>query len=281
MTRWVFVLALTFALVLTAGSTIPDLAARATNSWTNADACIVAYRKLTSVQSTYSSRLMQTAVALGKHATPPYSVASLKSYNSKYVAPAVVAVAAACTRTGDAGPGASPTPSPSPNPSSTPSVADIRGACRGTLIVQAADYAGTVHPLVVVDEITTNPVNKTDPEYSVNLKWVDQSWPSPLQLVVCVGAPQSVGVASCGTYQKTSDGTTGEVLTNRWAQTVRVVIARTGKTLQSETFYGSTPTCADMLQLPGGPPPWKIYGSAVSADAINLCATSVSTQKVQ
>lgn len=264
MTRRVLILASAFALILTTGTSIPDLVARGSSSWTDADACIAAYQRLASVQSTYSSRLMQTVVAQSKHKTPAYSVASLQAYKSKVVAPAAAAVIAACTPTGATGPGASP----------RPNVADLVSSCGGTPVPGAAEYAGTVHPLVVVSG------GRLASPLDINLKWLNGLWPSPLQLVVCLDAELAVRVESCGSYTRGSDGVVGEVIGYQYAQALRVVVATTGRTLQSRTFYGMTPVCADTLSVLG-PPPWKIYGDHVSADTINQYATSVSTQPVQ
>ena len=269
MSRRVLILASAFALILTTGASIPDLVARGSNTWTNADACIAAYQRLASVQSTYSTRLMQTAVAQSRHRTPTYSVASLQVYKTNVVAKAAVVVLSACTPTGATGPGAGPTAAP------TPSTADLVNACGGTPVPGAAPYAGTVHPLVVVagGQISVA-------AFTINGKWVGGLWPGPVQLVVCVDAETAAQVASCGSYTRGSDGASGEVLAYTYSQAVRVYVATTGKWLQSQTFTGSAPTCAQTLSV-AGPPPWKIYGPHVSADTINTYATQVSTQTVQ
>jgi hypothetical protein len=85
-----------------------------------------------------------------------------------------------------------------------------------------------------------------------------------------------VKVGSCGYYSRRSDGKNGQVIRYRNAEVVRVVVARTGKTVQSKTVYGSTPTCSDTLDDPGGSPPWRIYGDDVDDTAINKFATTVS-----
>jgi hypothetical protein len=263
MTRRVFVLASAFALILTTGSSIPNLVARGSSSWENADACIAAYQRLASVQSTYSTRLMATAVALGKKKTPPFSVASLQAYMTKTVAPAAAAVITACTPTGATGPGAGPT------------AADLVASCGGMPVTGAAAYAGTVHPLVVVSGGKIS-----DAAFPINGKWLNRLWPGPLQLVVCADA-EIAQVESCGSYTRRSDGVSGEVLAYRYSQAVQVYVATTGRWLQSQAFTASAPTCSDTLFGLAGPPPWKIYGDHVSADAINQYATTVATQTVQ
>ena len=153
---------------------------------------------------------------------------------------------------------------------------ELKAACNGTRIPRAAKYAGTVHPLVVV---FGGAVSADD--FAINAKWGSGTWPGEIQLIVCVGPQKHVNLGSCGTYIRKSDGRVGQVIRYRHAQVVRVVVARTGKTLQSKTFYGSTPTCAKSLPDPGTSPPWRFYGNNVSDNAINKYATSVSRQKVK
>ncbi len=76
---------------------------------------------------------------------------------------------------------------------------------------------------------------------------------------------------------------TGELLLQRYKMTIRVVVARTGKTLQTKVLVGSLPTCGgkfSSLDL-SVEPPWKGYGSEVTVSQINQYATAVSNQPVK
>lgn len=166
---------------------------------------------------------------------------------------------------------------------------EIISACaNGTPIPEAADYAGVVHPLVVVGlglgSALSSALSVDDNsyfyKYDIDAKWHNNSWPGPLQLVICVGEVQQVRVASCGSYTRDSDGAVGDVTLNKWIIVVRVVVASTGKTLQSQTFSGSIPTC-DLAYAVSGDPPWDIYGSFPDTSTINTYLTSVSTQAVK
>jgi len=184
-----------------------------------------------------------------------------------------------------------PVPTPTPKPTPQPTLAlrvtedDLMAACTGTPIPHAAKYAGTVHPLAVVGRgqwYREPSVSYGDGGYDINIKWIDDLWVSPIQLVVCVDDAKSVKVGSCGSYTRASDGAVGQIIRYKYTQKVRVVVARTGKELQYKTLAGSTPQCAANLSIPAsGPPPWKYYGDYPSVAAINSYATSVSTQKVK
>jgi hypothetical protein len=181
-------------------------------------------------------------------------------------------------------PTVAPTPTPVPTPTPTPPVTehDLVAACAGTPIPHAARYAGTVHPLAIVgvgSSYAQPGVTYGHGGYDINIKWMDDLWPGPIQLVVCVGDPRSAKVGSCGTYTRKSDGKVGQIIRNRYTQKVRVVVATTGKLLQYKLIAGSTPTCAASLTLPAsGPPPWNYYGGYPTVDAINKYAVSVSRQ---
>ena len=116
--------------------------------------------------------------------------------------------------------------------------------------------------------------------YAISNKWYSQTWGSPIQLVACVGARTIVKIGSCGTYRRKSDGKVGQLIRYKLSITVRIALAKTGKTLQSKTFYGSTPSCTQNVSLPDShDPPWQEYGSEVDDNAINNYITGVSTQK--
>ena len=168
----------------------------------------------------------------------------------------------------------------------------LEAACKGTPVPGAAPYAGTIHPLVVLGQNgaggwlvygygTQYAFSET---YAINNRWFNESWDSPIQLVVCSNDVQSQKLSSCGNYTR-ADGVVGEVIPYRDFITVKVIVARTGKLLQSKTFWGKAPTCSNQVQLPATEkPPWKIYGEAMdtqSGGPVDLYATAVSTQKVK
>lgn len=179
-----------------------------------------------------------------------------------------------------------PTPAPTLTPSPTPAVTEeaLAAACSGRAIPAAAPYAGKVHPLVVLDGWLGDYVDST---YVINKKFDDGTWPSPkIQLVACVPFDQksSVKVGSCGrNWKRKSDGVVGELLLQRYTMKIRVVVARTGKTLQTKALFGSVPTCESKfssLDL-DVKPPWKGYGTKVTTAQINSYATAVSKQPVK
>lgn len=177
-------------------------------------------------------------------------------------------------------------PTPTPMPSPTPSVSEeeLAAVCSGRAIPSAAPYAGKVHPLVVIDERLGDYVNSV---YVINKKLDNGTWPIPkIQLVVCVPFDQeaSVTAGSCGrNWKRQSDGVAGELLLRRYKMSIRVVVVRTGKTLQTKALFGSVPTCGgkfSSLDL-SVKPPWKGYGSEVTVSQINQYATAVSNQPVK
>jgi hypothetical protein len=126
-----------------------------------------------------------------------------------------------------------------------------------------------------------------DSTYVINEKFDDGTWPgAKIQLVVCVPFDQktSVKVGSCGrTWKRESDGVVGELLLQRYRMAIRVVVARTGKTLQTKALYGSAPNCDSKfssLDL-STRPPWKGYGSQITRAQIDTYATAVSKQPVK
>jgi hypothetical protein len=165
-----------------------------------------------------------------------------------------------------------------------PTDSQVINVCGSHPIATAAKYAGSYHPLVIVVDETSYGWSVDDgysTTYSVDDRWVTNSWTSPLQLVVCVGAETAVRVSSCG-YYNAEDGAYGQVVRYKYSKAVRVKVAKTGKTLQSKTFYGSTPSCSSSFTVPwGAPPPWKIYGGDPNDSSINTYATKVSTQKAK
>ncbi len=184
--------------------------------------------------------------------------------------------------------GCSPAPTPTAEPTAEPTPTREEGleaACVGTPVPWAAPYAGKIHPLVVVDEGGDG----IDASYAINQKWRGDAWTSPTQLVVC--APfepdTSVKVGSCGRWKRQSDGVYGELVKSRYTSKIRVVVAKTGKTLQSKILYGSVPPCGDAPEdqwsIPdmGEDPPWHLLGTRVTDAQVNTYATTVSKQAVK
>lgn len=156
--------------------------------------------------------------------------------------------------------------------------AELAAACDGSAVPGAARYAGRVHPLVVVDSWGTIDADS----YGINSKWARDALPGPIQLVLCVDPEQRpVRVGTCGTYKRVNDGKLGQVNRFRYAQVVHVVVASTGKTLQSKTVYAKPPACGRKVALTSAPPPWRIYGGEVPDGAVNTYAAATSRQKAR
>ena len=178
-----------------------------------------------------------------------------------------------------------PTLTPVPTATPPPPVTEeqLGAACAGTPIPGAAAYSGSLHPLVVdfADAVGGWVVDNNrgaDYYYPINAKWDDQTWPGAVQLVLCVPPDKGVKVGSCGRYKRAGDGRVGQVIRDKESITVRVVVALTGKTLQSRTFYGNVPACSKSLPDPGTNPPWRISGNDPANSTINTFAVAVSTQ---
>ena len=177
-----------------------------------------------------------------------------------------------------------PPATPMPTPTLAVTEEELAAVCSGRAIPSAAPYAGKVHPLVVIDAWLGRYV---DSVYVINKKLDNGTWPSTkIQLVVCVPFDHdaSVTAGSCGrNWKRKSDGVAGELLLERYKMTIRVVVAKTGKTLQTKALFGSVPTCGgkfSSLDL-SVKPPWKGYGSEVTVSQINQYATAVSNQPVK
>jgi hypothetical protein len=81
------------------------------------------------------------------------------------------------------------------------------------------------------------------PGLNINGKWRDGEWASPMiQLVVCPEPAKPKPGGSYGTYTR-DDGVRGELTRLLDALKVRVVVAQTGKTLQSTTLLGPRTKC--------------------------------------
>jgi len=185
-----------------------------------------------------------------------------------------------------------PTDTPAPTPTPVPAVteAEITAACaKATPIPEADPLGGAVHPVVVAyyEPHETAWMFTTDATrlFDINAKWRNQEWPGPIQLVVCTNATQPVKVGGCpGVYYiRNSDKKRGTVIRYKQTITVRVIVASTGKTLQSKTFTGSSPGCASSINTEDmqDNPPWHLIGAAPDDSVINSYATTVSTQAVK
>jgi hypothetical protein len=177
-------------------------------------------------------------------------------------------------------------PTPTPRPPDI-SADDLIAACDGTPVAKAARYAGALHPLVAVQGGGLDEFGWWGDEPPINAKWVHNEWPSPIQLVLCVDvnvdqSQHADVIDSCGSFTR-QDGVSGEVDLARRFVPIRVIVARTGKVLQSETFYGSIPTCQTSYNFFGDSqgPPWMVTGGEVSVDTVDAYAVSVSKQKVK
>jgi len=180
-----------------------------------------------------------------------------------------------------------PTPTPGPSPwssgwplhgydaSAVDAESALRAACSdGTPVPGAAPYAGKVHPLIVVDQQG----HWSGFDINQEFPWSPWSWPSPIQLLVCVPANDEKQVGSCGSY-KNEAGEVGEVLRYKDSVTVRVVVAETGKTLQKKVLANPAPKCPKNFTVTGNFE-WRIIDE-VTAEQVNEYATAVSTQQVQ
>jgi hypothetical protein len=172
-------------------------------------------------------------------------------------------------------PTARPTLAPTPEPPTEGYRGTLAYACRGGPVPGAAEYGGTVHPLVVLDR--TMRINIS---LSINAKWRLNEWTGPIQLVLCMDEPIEVKVGSCGTYTRKSDGQKGRIDRYKTTQKVRVIVAATGKQTGYKTFAGNIPPCSTSLSLSiSGPPPWNYYGDDPDDEAIDAYAVSVSTKE--
>jgi hypothetical protein len=186
-----------------------------------------------------------------------------------------------------------PVPTLEPTATPTPSVTEdeLIAACdKGTPIPEADTYTSAVHPLVVLYYEPTGPDSgwilssyAANHSYDINTKWELDGWPGPIQLVVCAGAEKPVKIGGCPYTYKRTDGKVGTIIRYKQTITVRVLVASTGKTLQSKTFTGSSPGCADSITTDDlrDNPPWHLIGAAPADSTINGYATTVSTQKAK
>ena len=75
---------------------------------------------------------------------------------------------------------------------------------------------------------------------------------------------------------------TGQVIRQKAMLAIRVVVAKTGKTLQSKTLYGPAASCSKVYTISlFASPPWYFAGRSVTAAQINTYATTVSKQPMK
>ena len=146
----------------------------------------------------------------------------------------------------------SPTPEPTPTPAPTLTPASLSDeqqfvlACSYQIpIAGAAPYAGSVHPLVVLDEGDVRMTMgmwtvlwQPDRVFATNSSWPSGGGLRDLQLILCANKV-SKQVASCGSYRNGDHSI--PVYRLRWDYRVDVVIAATGAVLRSKTFTGGAP----------------------------------------
>ena len=177
-----------------------------------------------------------------------------------------------------------PTLEPTPQPTPTPidEQQQLVAACYGTPVPGAAPYAGKVHPLVVAGPWGGDQWDWIPDIIDINQRWRDGEWTSAMiQLVICPGKDDTVRGRSCGTYKR-SDGVTGELSQVKVKQPIRVVIAETGRTLQTKALYGAIDDCPSTKTITyGTAPPWFFQGDDVTPEQIDRYATAVSTQAVK
>jgi hypothetical protein len=172
-----------------------------------------------------------------------------------------------------------PTPEPTPVITPAPGFAtpeELAAVCAGTPIPLAAKYAGAHHPVVLIDN--SDPAYAhLDASYTTNSVYLDDPFNTEIQLVLCVGKPVYVKFgASCGTYKRVSDGKIGNVYRYKHQTTITVRVAQTGKKLTARTLYGSVATCGQQVMITSAPPPWGIYGAAVTPEQIDAYGKSVA-----
>ena len=153
--------------------------------------------------------------------------------------------------------GASPT-------STEPSWNEVIDACtKGTPIPQAAAYGGSLHSAIFATEY--DPTDWT-PGWFVSAGPLQPDQSSALvQLIICRSIAKQT-VHTCGVYTRT-DGVAGDVYLTQETDTIAIVIAQTGKTLESKLFTGAEPDPSDCPSdysiAPKGSPPWHAGSGSI------------------
>jgi hypothetical protein len=189
------------------------------------------------------------------------------------------------TPTPTATPTATPTPTPTavptPTPRPEPTVAELVAACaKGTPIREAVPYAGTTHSYL------TGQASKDDPAWSFTEFGNDHTTTdyvpgdlakkgmSPLQLVICEydNAPLKSGGSGDYCYYS-GGGSQLQVTLFQDSETVRILVATTGKTLESKTFIASD-TCPATMARPNDGSTTTSYTNSVDGSAVGNWETS-------
>jgi hypothetical protein len=201
----------------------------------------------------------------------------------------LVALLAGCSGAEPAAPARTAPPSLAPSPSPGPwssgwmgfvsmwdgGVPDVlmKTCDDGTPVPGAAPYAGAVHPLLVMDEDQWDFANvDVNRDFPGAYGW---SWPSPLQLVLCVTRDDKE-VGSCGLY--TSGGKVHEVTRDEARATIRVVEAATGATLQTKVLKNAAPKCPKTFTSTPG---YWVLVDPVTDEEVDTYAATVTTQPVE
>jgi len=188
----------------------------------------------------------------------------------------LVTVAPTPTATPTPEPTPVPTPRPTPGP---PTESELMDVCDGVPALGAEPYSGVTHPMVVVDNLREPFISGIHRYVGINQKWLDGTLTSGIELVICQDtfkAETDVKVGSCGTYVDDA-GHRKTIYRYRKADTVRVVVAATGVTLQQTVIYGKTPTCGMFIVTFNG----MLLGDSPTAAQLNAYAVKVSKQAAQ
>jgi hypothetical protein len=155
------------------------------------------------------------------------------------------------------------TPTPEPFAATPDVLAEI---CAGHGVAEAPAYSGTSHPIAVVD--------LSDPSSPEIIGVVGP--PGDIQGAACAGAMVPVKTGSCGLYKRSSDGKIGYLYKYRQTRTVSIRIATTGKLLTSKVLSGNSASCNQSFDIQYSNPPWRVYGGAVTDEAIMTYAASIA-----
>jgi hypothetical protein len=149
------------------------------------------------------------------------------------------------------GPGPTPTPTLDPNAAAEPAEAQLAAACEhGTPIADAAALGGATHPFVTASQTggTWSFWVRTKADDAIGMSSIEyhqgvltSNGLEPVQLVVCHFDAIKGDSIPCGVYTD-PNGNSANVTLTEMSETIRVVVAQTGKTLGGKTFAGDM-TC--------------------------------------
>jgi hypothetical protein len=148
---------------------------------------------------------------------------------------------------------------PPPTPTFDGSAYALGKICAGQGDPLAAAYTGAAHPTAVLDY--------GDEDYPTIMGFSGPD--GDIQLVACVGAASSAKVKNCGTYQRSSDGKIGSIISYKQVRTVSIRVAQTGKQIASKALSGNAASCNQSFTIPStGNPPWGVTGGPVPDSTI-------------